>query len=152
VSRQYISLLQSLSWGESQKVSTHSISRCINGLAGSIGQPRPFGAAPEPLTGIQLGGSSGQPAGLDPQRVRGRPTDHRGMGRAAIDKEPDVPAPLSLAALAQEGLVGSRRPIRSNQELDMTGRDVERAVDHPSGVVTGDGPLRLDPDLGPAGT
>src|SRR5262245_61273851 len=98
-----------------QQVATGGVSRLINALVGSIGQFRPLGTAPESLAGIQLWGGGGQPACLDPQGGGEHPTGLRRMGRAAINKEHDVPAPPGLAQLAQEGLVGGRRPRLSNQ-------------------------------------
>jgi hypothetical protein len=150
VSRQDAGQPQSLSWREIQQVATRGVSRLINGVAGPIGQARAFRTAPEPLTRVQLGGGGGEPADLQAQGGGEGSTGYSRVGGAAVHKEHDVPAPPGLTHLAQEGLVGNRRPVLGNEELDMAGRDVQRAVDDPPGVVAGDGHLGLDTHSGPA--
>jgi hypothetical protein len=116
-----------------------------------IRHPSAFRTAPEPFTGMQLWGGCRPPTDLHPQGRRERSTHLGRVGRAAINQEHDVPAPSGLAHLAHEGLVGGHCPVIRGQPCRTATRDVARPMDHPSGIVAGDGPRRLAPDLGPAG-
>lgn len=134
-------------WAQVDDVLTKSHSRLVNGTGWAIRQTLTFRLSPELVHRIEFRRSRRQKPQLDLQRGGVILARCRGMRRASIFKQDNLPtAPLAPDHF-EKSLMGGLVPCLGNEQRHRARSNVEYPMDNPPGVIARNGNARLLSDM-----
>lgn len=134
-------------WGKVFQGLDGGVSRVGEVVGLMIAEDRAFEPTPEVFHRIEFGTCRGEPAEFDVQMLGQLPGRRRGVGRATIEKEDDVPTAPRLPNVFEMVTEALAVPARGQIDAAGAGRDVESGIHGGLAAVARDGNFDWFADL-----
>lgn len=145
--REHPCFSEPFTWAQVNDVLTKRHRRLINRLGWAICQTLTFGLPPELVHGIEFGRSRRQKPQLDVQNGRVLLASRRGMRRAPIFKQDDLPAAPLAPDHFEKSLMSRLVPCFSNEQGHRTRLNVQHAMNNAPRVIARNGNTGLLSDM-----